>query len=130
MTEDGRDVLNVLRSELEFLDGGGYAPSPRDPLKPPFIFEDSPTCIYRPGNATETSCQACVLVEFVPSEERRRRRPCRHIPLTDEWESAEYFYRWGSEEELEQALASWLRVTIRRIERQRDRVEQTAQSCP
>jgi hypothetical protein len=95
MTEDRRDLLNVLRSELQFLDGGGYASSPRDPLRPPFIFEDSPTCINRSGIATETSCQACVLVEFVPPENRQQRRPCRHIPLTDKWESVDYFYRWG-----------------------------------
>lgn len=129
MAEDRRDVLNVLRSELEFLEGGGYAPSPRDPLRPAFIFEDSPTCIDRLGIVTGAPCQACVLMQFVPRENRRQGRPCRHIPLTDEWESVDHFYRWGSRQELEQAVTSWLRETIRRIEAQRERVEEAVQSC-
>ncbi len=35
----------VLKFELEFLEKGGYGRSPREPWRPQFIFEDSPTCM-------------------------------------------------------------------------------------
>ncbi len=41
---DKRDVLEVLRGELAFLDTGGYRKAQRYPWRPNFVFEDSPTC--------------------------------------------------------------------------------------
>jgi hypothetical protein len=45
MQKDERDLLDVLRFELEFLEPGGYGRSPRTPWRPQYIFEDSLTCM-------------------------------------------------------------------------------------
>lgn len=45
MQKDERDLLDVLKFELEFLEKGGYGRSPRQAWRPQFIFEDSPTCM-------------------------------------------------------------------------------------
>ena len=48
MPNDDRDLLTVLKAELEFLEKGGYRHSPHARWRPQFIFEDSPTCMnYR-----------------------------------------------------------------------------------
>jgi hypothetical protein len=52
----------------------------------------------------------------VPKEQRDTRFPCRHICLTERGETVNSFYEWGTEAELEAALASWLRRTIRELE--------------
>ena len=45
MLEDNRDILDVLRFELKFLETGGYSRLPRVPWRAPYIFEDSPSCL-------------------------------------------------------------------------------------
>ena len=39
MKKDERDLLEVLKSELDFLEKGGYRPSPREPRKFNLKFE-------------------------------------------------------------------------------------------
>jgi len=41
MQKDERDLLEVLKFELTFLEQGGYGRSPRTPWRPQYIFEDS-----------------------------------------------------------------------------------------
>jgi hypothetical protein len=48
-------------------------------------------------------------MEFVPPQFRGETAPCRFIPLTEAGESVDYFYRTGTQMELEEALACWLR---------------------
>jgi len=55
-------------------------------------------------------------MNFVPPERRETHFPCRHIPLTDQGETVNTFYEWGTEEELEAALDMWLRRTIEELE--------------
>jgi len=45
MRKDERDLLDVLKFELEFLEAGGYGRSPRTPWRLQYIFEDSLTCV-------------------------------------------------------------------------------------
>ena len=45
MAQDEHEMLELLRFELKFLEDGGYGRSPRTPWRPPFIFEDSPSCL-------------------------------------------------------------------------------------
>jgi hypothetical protein len=45
MSNDNRDLLTVLRSELEFLEKGGYRTPARADWRPHFIFQDSATCL-------------------------------------------------------------------------------------
>jgi hypothetical protein len=53
---------------------------------------------------------------FVPQDLRTEPFPCRHIPLTDVGETIDYFYRCGTQQELENALVAWLKKTIHVLE--------------
>jgi len=55
-------------------------------------------------------------MEFVPAECRSEVAPCQHIPLNDAGETVDSLYRTGTQEELEEALGSWLRATIKKLE--------------
>lgn len=65
MAKAKRDLLEVLRLELEFLKNGGYrrAPSWRSKL----IFEDSPTCLHYSDPEQPRPCSECVMMQFSAS---------------------------------------------------------------
>jgi hypothetical protein len=119
MAPDERDTLELLKFELKFLEDGGYGRSPRTPWRPPFIFEDSPSCLNLSDPARPHPCSECLLIKFVPEETRNEYSPCRLIPLNGEGKTIDYFYRCGTQLELEEALADWLRGQISRIEQER-----------
>ncbi len=54
-----------------------------------------------------------------PQGRRTEAVPCRFIQLTKEGQSVEDFYRTGTQEDMEEALAGWLRAQIERIEQER-----------
>jgi hypothetical protein len=115
MAKDDRDLLEVLKLELEFLEKGGYRSS-RTVWRPEFIFEDSPTCLNFGSPQRSRPCDECLLMQLVPPERRSERVPCRYIPLNAAGETVDSAYRTGTQLELEKALADWLRATIRRLE--------------
>ena len=114
--QDDRDILELLKAELAFLEKGGYRKGPRYPWRPTFMFEDSPTCINFQGEGHPRPCGECALIQFVPEDRKKLRYPCRHIQLTSQGECVNSFYEWGTEEELEVALKAWLQRTIQAIE--------------
>ena len=116
MPQDDRDILEVLKSELNFLKKGGYGHSPREPWRAQLAFEDSPTCMNYDSKENPSPCAECALMQFVPLEKRDEKIPCRHIPLTQEGETLHELYRGGTQRDLEDALAEWLRGTIARLE--------------
>jgi hypothetical protein len=119
MAQDHRDILDVLRFELSFLQDGGYGRSPHASWRAPAIFEDSPACPNFSDAARPHPCESCLLEQFVPAERRNEASPCRFIRLTPEGQSVDDFYRTGSQADMEQALAGWLRKQIERIEQER-----------
>jgi hypothetical protein len=119
MTQDKRDILDILKFELSFLEDGGYGRSPRKPWRAPSIFEDSPICPNFCDPARPFPCEDCLLEQFVPEGQKTENVPCRFIELTKDGQTVEDFYRTGSQVEIEQALARWLRAQIERIEKER-----------
>lgn len=117
--KDRQKLVQILRSELTFLDQGGYRLRPRFPWRPNFVFEDSPTCINFADSGPRHPCTQCPLIQFVPRDRRETRIPCRHITLTDRGETVNSFYEWGTDEELEAALRGWLGRTIQELESER-----------
>ncbi|MFZ0285722.1 MAG: hypothetical protein WAL32_10885 [Terriglobales bacterium] len=115
MSKDTRNLLDVLKFELEFLEQGGYGRLPRESWKPRFIFEDSPTCMNF-NSKNHEPCEECLLMQFVPENARKEQVPCTHIPLLPNGETLESLYRTGTQQEIEEALGTWLRSTIRRLE--------------
>jgi hypothetical protein len=119
MPKDERDLLEVLKFELNFLEKGGYGRSPREPWRPRFIFEDSPTCLNYDCKENPAPCSDCVLMHWVPPESREAKIPCRQIPLGPSGETLDSLYRYGDQREIEEAVGNWLRATIQRLEEQR-----------
>ena len=127
MSDDKRDVLEVLKFELNFLEQGGYGRSVRTPWKPTSIFLDSPSCINFNDSSQPHPCTECLLTDFVPSESREEKVPCHHIPLNAQGETVYTMERQREQIELEEALKNWLRETIQRIER--ERAGKTQRAC-
>jgi hypothetical protein len=118
MRKDNRDLLEVLKSELRFLEMGGY--SRHVPGGPKLIFEDSPTCMNC-GRRDKpiVQCTECVLIDLVPAERHAEEIPCRHIPLDASGKTLDSMYRCCDPQEVEEVVGDWLRTTIDRLERER-----------
>lgn len=119
MTKDNRDLLDVLKAELNFLGKGGYRNTARVPWRPQFIFQDSPTCLNFDSTRPSRPCSDCILMQLVPEDSRSKKIPCRYIPLTEQGETIESFYRTGTQEELEAAVRQWLETMITQLEREK-----------
>jgi hypothetical protein len=123
MQKDERDLLEVLKFELEFLEQGGYGRAPRTPWRPQYIFEDSLTCMNYDSRENPGPCSDCVLMQLVPPEHRSEKIPCRHIPFNMSGETLDSLYRYSDQKETEDTVANWLRATIRRLEEERAAAE-------
>ncbi len=117
------DLVKILETELRFLDNGGYR-NP-DMWRPQFVFLDSPTCAHPAGSGRPEACSDCPLIGFVPKARRDAPVPCHHIPLTKEGFTVDSLYRWGTQEELENALRGWV---VDKIEALTGDSEQKAES--
>jgi hypothetical protein len=120
MQKDERDLLDVLKFELDFLAKGGYGRSPREAWRPVYIFEDSPTCMNYDCKNDPAPCSDCVLMQLVPPELRAGKTPCRQIQLNASGETLDSLYRYGDDHEIEETLKNWLRTTIAQLEVQRE----------
>ena len=118
MAWDRQTVLEKLRAEFAFIEGGGYRNPAHAQWRPQFIFEDSPTCLNRDPAKPRKPCSDCVLARFVPEGLDKKRIPCRYIPLNERGETIDSFYRTGTQEELEAAVVEWLKTTIRQLEQE------------
>src|SRR5271154_3017837 len=121
MEKDERDLLDVLKFELEFLAKGGYGASPREPRKASLFFEDSPTCMNYDTKDHPGPCGACVLMRLVPPDERQQTIPCQHIPLNARGETLDSLYRYADQRELEDVYGKWLRGAITMLEEERQK---------
>src|SRR6202140_1124149 len=70
MQKDERDLLEVLKSELEFVEQLGYQRSPETAWRPKYIFEDSPSCINYNSDANPHPCTDYALIYLVPPAHR------------------------------------------------------------
>jgi len=127
MSDDKRDILDVLKFELSFLEQGGYGRSVRTPWKPTSIFLDSLSCINFNDPGRPHPCSECLFTDFVPEQCSAEEVPCHHIPLNQHGETVYSMERQSNQAELEDAVKAWLRTTIQRIEQ--ERAQQKAQSA-
>ena len=76
MAHDDRDILEILRFELKFLEDGGYGRSPHSPWRAPAIFEDSPACPNFCDPARPHACEAaCWSSLYRPADGRKHPLP-------------------------------------------------------
>jgi hypothetical protein len=119
MAKDDRDLIEVLKFELKFLESGGYERSVRTAWKGTSIFQDSITCINFGDPDRSRPCDECLLIDFVPLDQQSSDVPCHHIPITERGETIESIEQGMSREEVEEAVRDWLRKIIHQIEVER-----------
>jgi len=125
MRKDDRDLLEVLKFELRFLQKGGYGRlrSQAASWRPPRIFEDSPTCLNYGAREDRAPCSECLLMQFVPAERQSEKIPCRHVPLDAAGQTLNMLYAHGTQLEIDEALETWVRTTIYCLEQERSKAD-------
>ena len=119
MSEDDRDILEVLEEELDFIEKGGYGRSVRTPWLAKSVFQDSLTCLNYAYPYRAHPCSECFLTDFVPEEHTGEVVPCHHIPLNESGETVESLEWKENQSLLEKKVKEWLRSTIARIKEER-----------
>lgn len=119
MVKDERDILDLLKDELSFVEHGGYGRSVRVPWQPKSALQDSLTCINYGYPYRAHPCTECHLIDFVAPEDQSAAIPCHCIPLNEAGATIEDLESEDNQAKLEGALKSWLQTKIGEIERQR-----------
>jgi hypothetical protein len=119
MTKDDRNILELLKEELDFIEKGGYGRSVRTPWLPRSTFQDSLTCINYGYPYRAHPCNECHLIDFVPPEHQAETVPCHYIHLTETGETIEDLECEDNQSTLETAIKTWLRAQISQIEAER-----------
>jgi len=119
MTKDDRDILELLKDELAFIQKGGYGRSVRTPWLPKSSFQDSLTCLNYGYPYRAHPCNECHLLDFVAPEHRSEVVPCHFIPLNGSGETIEDLEQKGNQPELEARLKGWLQARINELEAKR-----------
>ena len=119
MTTDERDILELLKDELDFIQKGGYGRSVRTPWQEKSTFQDSLTCINYADPSRAQPCNECHLLDFVSPEHRTAEVPCHFIPLNSDGDTIEDLERRDNQAKLKREVSQWLRATIKQIEEER-----------
>ena len=128
MAKDDRDILELLKDELSFIEQGGYGRSVRTPWKPTSTFQDSLTCINYGYPYRAHPCNECHLIDFVDSEHKCTDIPCHYIPLNEAGETIEELEATDNNAKLERKVKDWLRARMHQIEE--ERAVQAMAGCP
>jgi hypothetical protein len=112
MAKDDRDMLELLKSELGFIEKGGYGRSVRTPRKATSPFRDSLTCVNYALPEKAHPCAECHLIDFVPSDKRSEELPCHAIPLNAAGDTVESLESEDNQAKLEETLKGWMRARI------------------
>jgi hypothetical protein len=116
MAKDERDILELLRTELDLIEKGGYGRSVRTPWKPTSPFRDSLTCINYALPEKAHPCSDCHLIDFVPPDKRGEELPCHFIPLDKAGDTVQSLELEGNQTRMESTLKEWMRGKIKEIE--------------
>jgi hypothetical protein len=119
MSKDERDLLELLKAELDFIEKGGYGRSVRTPWKMTEAFRDSLTCVNYALPEKAHPCSECHLIDFVPRAKRHEELPCHAIPLNDAGDTVESLELENNQAKLEAVLTQWMRDKIKQIEAER-----------
>ncbi len=117
MGSDDRDILELLRAELDFIEKGGYGRSVRTPWQSKSIFQDSLSCPNYGDPGRAHPCDECHLLEFVSAENKNQEVPCHFIPLNGE--TIQELELHDNQTKLEREVSAWLRARIKEIEEER-----------
>lgn len=118
-------VLDLLRTELDFIEKGGYGRSPRTPQTPRLSFRDSVTCLNYASSERVHPCDECHLIDFAPPDSRLKELPCHDIELNESGDTVEQLEVDDNQQRLEAALKNWLKGKIQELENS----EEQSQHC-
>jgi len=121
MANDDRDILELLKQELSFIEKGGYGRSVRAPWLPKSIFQDSLSCLNYGYPYRAHPCAECRLLDFVNPDDRSQTVPCHFIPLNEDGKTIEELEMDGDETKTENAVKSWLKGKISQLEAERSK---------
>jgi hypothetical protein len=119
MVKDDRDILELLKEELDFIEKGGYGRSVRTPWQPTSAFQDSLSCLNYGYPYRAHPCNECHLIDFVDSAHHSEEVPCHYIRLNEQGDTIEDLERQDNEAKLERELKDWLRGKIHQLEEDR-----------
>jgi len=119
MATDERDILELLKDELDFIKKGGYGRSVRTPCQSKSTFQDSLSCINYGYPYRAHPCNECHLLDFVSPENRTQEVPCHFIPLNIDGETIEDLELQDNQAKLEREVTEWLHARIKEIEEER-----------
>lgn len=126
MGKDDRDLLELLKQELAFIEQGGYGRSVRAPWLPKSIFQDSLSCLNYGYPYRAHPCAECSLLDFVHPEDRSQPVPCHFIPLNEAGNTIEELEMEGNESKMANTVKSWLQGKISQLEAQRSKATEGA----
>ena len=109
----------MLKAELEFLRMGGYCHTSQVAWSPEFMFRDSSTWSEPRSRAASQTVQRLRDDSAHSAEFARRKKTCRFIPRMSA-ETLDSLYRSGTREQIEPAMAEWLKKTIAGLELERE----------
>ena len=116
MSKDEGGVLDFLKSQLSFIESGGYTDLERSKSGRALIFRDSPGCLLSGNAQRSSSCYDCPLMEFVPPADRSRNLPCHGVPVGLNGETVREAAADSDQQHLTHTVAQWLQSKIRSIE--------------
>ena len=116
MANDNRDLLELLKEELDFIEMGGYGRSVRTPWLPKSIFQDSLSCLNYGYPYRAHPCNECHLIDFVAPEHRTEMVPCHFIPLDEAGDTIESLDSEENQNRTERLLKEWLCQRIQQLE--------------
>ena len=116
MAKDDRDLLELLKEELDFIEKGGYGRSVRTPWLPKSIFQDSLSCLNYGYPYRAHPCNECHLIDFVAPEHRTEMVPCHFITLDEAGDTIEDLDSEENQNKTERLLKEWLRQRIQQLE--------------
>jgi hypothetical protein len=119
MARDDRDILEILKDELVFIEQGGYGRSVRTPWVPKSVFQDSLTCLNYGYPYRAHPCAECRLLDFVNAQDHSQTVPCHFIHLDDAGNTIEKLELETSESRTVNTVRQWLKGKISQIEAER-----------
>jgi hypothetical protein len=119
MTTDERDILELFKEELDFIEKGGYGRSVRTPWQSKSTFQDSLSCLNYGYPYRAHPCNECHLLEFVNPEHLTEQVPCHFIPLNNDGETIQDLEQQDNQSKLEKEVKLWLRSRIKELEEER-----------
>ena len=119
MTKDDRDLRELLKDELAFVNQAGYRRAVRTPWLPKSAFQDSLTCLNYGYSHRAHSCDECHLLDYVSADHQTEEVPCHSISLNDSGETIEHLEQKNDQLKIEMLLKRWLQARIRELELKR-----------